>query len=277
MAEELDAPDSLPVLNIAFYKFVELDEIEALRDEIEARAEDLGLRGTILLSDEGINGMLAGTDRAVEPFAEWLTEFESFEDLEFKRSKSDAIPFGRLVVKIKPEIVTMRVDGVDAVDKTARHLPPEQFREWLRQNEDMVVIDTRNDYEYRLGTFRGAINPDTRAFKEFPDYVRDKREELTSKKVVMFCTGGIRCEKATSWMLDEGFEDVYQLEGGILNYFERVEDADEDWDGECFVFDGRVAVDTELAETDTLLCPDCGSPGPVTARSRLRESASEVG
>jgi UPF0176 protein len=254
-----DAPEK-PIINLAFYRFVELDELDALRDDIYAAALELGLRGTVLLAEEGINGMLAGPPEVADGFADWLTQKAPFADLGFKRSRSNDVPFGKLVVKIKPEIVTMRVDGVDAVSKTAPHLPPEQFREWLRENEDMVVIDTRNDYEYELGTFRGAINPDTDAFKEFPDFVRQQRDELAEKKVVMFCTGGIRCEKATSWMLDEGFDEVYQLEGGILNYFEKVEDADQDWDGECFVFDGRVAVNTRMEETQTELCPECGAP-----------------
>jgi UPF0176 protein len=249
-----------PIVNMAFYRFVELDGLDALREEIQESALAHGLRGTVLLAEEGINGMLAGLPRAVDQFAEWLSAKPPFEGIEFKRSRSKDVPFGKLVVKIKPEIVTMRVDGVDAVSRTAPHLPPEQFREWLRANEDMVVIDTRNDYEYQLGTFRGAVNPDTEAFNEFPDYVRRRRDELEDKKVVMFCTGGIRCEKATSWMLEEGFDKVYQLEGGILNYFEQVPDADRDWEGECFVFDGRVAVNTRLAETDAQLCPDCGSP-----------------
>lgn len=248
------------VLNLAFYRFVELGDLDELRDDIEQVARDCELRGTILLAEEGINGMLAGPSEACERFVAWLTQKPAFEGLEFKRSRSREVPFGKLVVKIKPEIVTMRVDGVDAVGKTAPHLPPERFRDWLRAHEDMVVIDTRNDYEYALGTFRGAVNPDTDAFKEFPDYVRQKKDELADKKVVMFCTGGIRCEKATSWMLDEGLDEVYQLEGGILNYFEQVDDADQDWDGECFVFDGRVAVDTRLEETPTELCSECGAP-----------------
>ena len=260
------------ILNLAFYRFVELDGLEALRDEIHKSALTHGLRGTVLLADEGINGMLAGSPDAAEQFAAWLAQKPPFEDLEFKRSRSSQMPFGKLVVKIKPEIVTMRVDGVDAVSKTAPHLPPERFREWLRGDEDMVVIDTRNDYEYQLGTFRGAMNPDTEAFNEFPDYVRNRRDELADKKVVMFCTGGIRCEKATSWMLDEGFDEVYQLEGGILNYFEEVPDAERDWQGECFVFDGRVAVDTRLEATDTELCSECGSPA-CDCESRAADGA----
>lgn len=249
-----------PTTNLAFYKFVPLDDPQTLRDRLEELCDGLELRGTILLADEGINGMLAGAPQACARFEEAVGEFDELGELWFKRSESREVPFGKLVVKVKPEIVTMRVDGVDACSTTGEHLPPETFRDWLRGGQDMVVIDTRNDYEYRLGTFKGAINPDTGAFHEFPDFVGAHKDELRERKVVMFCTGGIRCEKATSWMLDEGFGEVYQLEGGVLNYFERIADADQDWDGELFVFDGRVAVDTELAETDAALCAECGAP-----------------
>lgn len=254
-----------PIINLAFYRFVPIDAPEPLRDRLYDVAADHELKGTVLLANEGINGMLAGTEAGAEGFMAWLGA--RFHGIEAKRSRSTEVPFGRLVVKLKPEIVTMRVAGVDVADATAPHLPPERLRDWLRAGEDMVLIDTRNDYECQLGTFEGAINPRTEAFHEFPDYVRARRDALKGRKVVMFCTGGIRCEKATSWMLSEGFEDVYQLEGGILNYFERIEDAERDWRGECFVFDGRVAVDTDLEETDTLLCVECGSPACDCAAS----------
>lgn len=231
-----------------------------MRAALENLCERLDLKGTIILAREGINGMLAGTRQACDAFVEEARQLDGLGELGFKRSTSREVPFGRLDVKLKAEIVTMRTDGVDACARTAEHLPPETFRDWLRGGEEMVVIDTRNDYEYELGTFRGAINPDTRAFHEFPDYVDANADELAGRKVVMFCTGGIRCEKATSWMLDRGFDQIYQLDGGVLNYFERIEDADEDWDGELFVFDHRVAVDTRLQETASQLCSNCGAP-----------------
>jgi UPF0176 protein len=252
--------DQEPTTNLAFYKFTPIADPAALRDELRELCESLGIKGTILLAHEGINAMLAGSPEACEQFEGAITAVDDIGELWFKRSESREVPFGKLVVKVKPEIVTMRVDGVDACATTGKQLPPETFRDWLRGGEEMVVIDTRNDYEYDLGTFRGAINPNTAAFHEFPEYVEQRRDELQDTKVVMFCTGGIRCEKATSWMLDEGLGDVYQLEGGVLNYFERIDDADKDWQGELFVFDGRVAVDTRLAETDTVLCDECGAP-----------------
>jgi UPF0176 protein len=246
--------------NLAFYKFTPLSDPDELRNQLDELCQSLELKGTILLAHEGINGMLAGAPTACDQFEQAARALEGLGELWFKRSESDEQPFGKLVVKVKPEIVTMRVDGVDACSTTAEHLPAETFRDWLRSGEEMVVIDTRNDYEYQLGSFKGAINPNTGAFHEFPDYVKNHRDELASKKVVMFCTGGIRCEKATSWMLEEGFDKLYQLDGGVLNYFEKVKDADKDWDGELFVFDQRVAVDTRLEETETVLCEECGAP-----------------
>jgi UPF0176 protein len=246
--------------NLAFYKFVDLPDPDALRDELDELCRSLELKGTVIVAHEGVNGMLAGSGEACEAFAREVRELDGLGDLEFKHSRSIEVPFGRLDVKVKAEIVTMRVGQVDVCARTGRHLPPETFRDWLRSGEPMVVIDTRNDYEYRLGTFRGAINPKTQAFHEFPDFVDERADEVGARKVVMFCTGGIRCEKATSWMLERDFDQLYQLDGGVLNYFERIDDAERDWDGELFVFDGRVAVDTRLEETDTTLCDSCGAP-----------------
>lgn len=251
---------SSPIHNLAFYKFVPIDDPDTFAEQVRTRAETDGLRGTVLIADEGLNAMLAGPAPGATAFTRWLKSDGRFSELPVKVSTSDRIPFGKLVVKVKPEIVTMRTGGVDATRKTAPHLPPEQLRDWLRGGERIRLIDTRNDYEYRLGTFRGAIDPKTSAFHEFPEWVEQNRDELADEKVVMFCTGGIRCEKATSWMLDQGFDEVYQLEGGVLNYFEQVEDADRDWEGELFVFDDRVAVDTRGRETDATLCAECGAP-----------------
>lgn len=240
--------------NLAFYAFVELAPLEELRERLLELGEAYGVRGTVILGGEGINGMLAAPSERVDAFVEELRAVRpALEGVHIKRSVSEEMPFGRLSVKIKSEIVTMRVDGVEPGSRTGEHLEPERLRDWLRGDEEMVLVDVRNHFECELGTFRGAIDPMTTAFHEFPDVVRARREEWEDKKIVMFCTGGIRCEKATSWMLDEGFEQVYQLEGGVLNYFEKIEDAQRDWSGELFVFDGRVALDTNLAETGTTL------------------------
>lgn len=248
------------VTNLAFYKFVCLDEPDVVVDWLTSTCDELELLGKIVVGPEGINGMVAGSQDACDQFVAEVHADPRFADVHFKSSLSDEPPFGKLVVRNKPEIVTMREPGVDAVSKTAPHLPPEKFRDWLRGGEKMTVIDVRNDYEVGIGTFRGAIDPDTEYFNQFPQWVRDHADELREQKVVMFCTGGIRCEKATAWMLDELDTEIYQLEGGVLNYFEKIADADKDWDGELFVFDERVAVDTKLRETATELCSRCGDP-----------------
>lgn len=237
----------MTTLNAAFYLFADLAPLDALRDQLRARCEELGLLGTILLAPEGINGMLAGPEDAVRAAIQDIqTSRPALAPLLPKYSISDGPSFRYLDVKIKPEIVTMRVPGVDAT-RTAPRLLPETLRDWLRSGEDVVLIDVRNDFEHQIGTFKGALNPATTAFHQFPDFVRDNLEQLRDKRVVTFCTGGIRCEKATSWMLDQGFTDLYQLDGGILHYFARVADADRDWQGRLFVFDQRQTVDTKIA------------------------------
>ncbi len=242
--------DSTPVLNVAFYMFTDMSPLNGLPEAVKSLDNYEHIKGSIILSYEGINGMLAGMPEHLEPFMEQLIALRpALGDMPIKKSYSSDIPFKKLLIKTKPEIVTMRVDGVNAIGKTGPHLPPEKLRDWIREDKDMVFIDVRNDFECQIGTFKGAINPKTTAFHEFPDYVREHREEWAGKDVVMCCTGGIRCEKATSWMLDEGFDNIYQLEGGILNYFEKITDAEKDWDGDLFVFDERIAVKTNLEES----------------------------
>lgn len=235
----------MKVTNLAFYQFVQLDDPDALAAALGAECARLGLRGTVTVGPEGINAMLAGPGDAADAFVQWLRDDERFESTPLKLSASDHIPFRRLKVKVKPEIVSMRVDGVRTWERTAPHLAPEALRDLLRGGrDDLALIDTRNDFEVDLGTFRGALNPHTTSFSEFPSWVEEHRDELAGKQVVMFCTGGIRCEKATSWMLDAGFEDVLQLDGGVLNYFAQVDDAERDWEGRLFVFDERETLDT---------------------------------
>ena len=239
--------------NLAFYAFIPIDAPASAVDEVEQLAQARNLLGTVLIAHEGLNAMLCGAPADCDGFEHDLKEWRSeFKDVQFKRSYSDRLVFERLKVKAKPEIVTLRAGEV-SWDNTAPHLPPETFRDWIRAGEDMVLIDTRNDFEFKLGTFKGSQNPETTAFHEFPEFVANNRATWRDKKIVMFCTGGIRCEKATSWMNQEGIGNVYQLEGGVLNYFERIDDAEKDWEGELFVFDDRVAIDTELNETSTTI------------------------
>lgn len=239
----------------AFYKFVALADpdatTEALREVCETIDQNTPLRGSILVAGEGINGMLAGSEVALAAFRTALADprfGRAFAGMVFKRSACKKQPFGRLKVKRKREIVPLGIDGVDATARTGINVSPAQWRELLQQ-DDVLVIDNRNDFEYRLGHFKGALNPKVNNFRDFPDYVRANRDAWQGKKVAMYCTGGIRCEKTSSWLRDEGLE-VYQLEGGILNYLQQMPDAERDWQGACFVFDDRVALDCHLQETD---------------------------
>lgn len=250
---------SASVSNLAFYQFFSIDDPDAWCAMLKQQALQYGVRGTMLVASEGVNAMVAAPNKDASDFIVWLRSLPEFEHTQIKISYSDTVPFQRLKVKKKKEIVTMRVDGVDAVCKTGKQLPPEQLRDWIRGEEPFLLIDCRNDYEYRLGTFVGAVDPATAQFNEFPKWVRDHKDELQRNRVVMFCTGGIRCEKATAWMLDLDL-DIYQLQGGVLNYFLTIDDAEKDWHGDLFVFDERVALNTKSQPTDAILCPSCGLP-----------------
>lgn len=234
------------MLHFAFYKFVDVPEPEALAGELRAVCEAHSLRGTILVAREGVNGMIAGDE--AEALAAWFGAHALLSDMRLRRTLSREMPFEALKVKVKPEIVTMRQGPISVPAQTAAHLPPEQLRDWLRAGEDMILVDVRNDFEHHIGTFRGAINPETVSFHEFPAVVEENLEAWRGHRVVTFCTGGIRCEKATAWMADQGFDELYQLDGGVLGYFEAIEDASQDWVGELFVFDGRETLTTELRE-----------------------------
>ena len=232
--------------NLAFYRFVPIADPQREAQRFEAACRRSGLRGTVLVAPEGVNAMVAGPADGADLFLDWLRADVRFADVSIKVSRSHEIPFRKLGVKVKPEIVTMRMADVDVCRATAARVAPEVLRDWLRRGEDVVLIDTRNDFEFAHGSFRGAINPGTASFGEFPGWVDAQDEALRHRKVVMFCTGGIRCEKATSWMLGRGFADLHQLDGGILAYFERIEDAERDWRGDLFVFDERELLDTRL-------------------------------
>ncbi len=242
-----------PLIHTAFYKFVRLDDADA----VTARLRELtqSLLGSILVAEEGINAVLAGDPAAVADFEQALRQDAlfagRFADVHFKHSACDTPPFARMKVHRKSEIVFLGVDDVDAVAKKGIDVPPAAWRELIAQ-DDVVVIDNRNSFEYRLGKFHNAIDPGVDNFRDFPKFIEDnvplwKKE---GKRVAMYCTGGIRCEKTSAWMHDMGVP-VYQLEGGILNYFEKMPDAARDWEGECFVFDNRIALNTRLQETPT--------------------------
>ena len=246
------------IVNISAYKFVELDNLEKLKEYFLMICKRIGLLGTILLSEEGINVMAAGTQLQIDAFEAGLKQNKKFSDMEFKFSYSQKSPFKRMRVRIKSEIITMGVKSVDRVVKTGRHIKPAEFKQWLDEGKDITVLDTRNDYEVEFGTFKNAIDLNIANFQEFPAVVDRLDESLKGKPLVMFCTGGVRCEKASILMEEKGFKEVYQIEGGILKYFERCGGAH--WSGDCFVFDERVALDFDLKPTGAAQCYVCGEP-----------------
>ena len=231
------------IANIAAYKFVALEDREKLRETLRSRCVAVGLKGTVLLAPEGINLFLAGEKLAMNDFLALLQSDSRFADIEPKWSWSDFVPFQRLRVKLKHEIVTFRTPGIDPVLAPAPVLTPTELKRWYDEGREFVIIDTRNDWEFQQGTFNNAINPKLNNFCEFPKST-EKLEELKQKTVVAFCTGGIRCEKAAPLLQQQGFKDVYQLQGGILNYLEDCGDAH--WQGNCVVFDERGALDPQL-------------------------------
>lgn len=243
------------IVNIAGYRFVTLERLAELKAEILAFCKAQQIKGTILLSHEGINVMLAGTEPAMQAFMHFLQAYPQFAGMEFKYSYCDEQPFQRTYVKLKKEIITMGQPEVEPAKHPAPNVLPAQFKQWLDEGREVVVIDTRNQYEYDVGTFKNALNLELEHFREFPEAIKQLDEEMKEKPVVVFCTGGIRCEKAAPYMLQQGFKEVYQLEGGILKYFEECGGAH--YDGDCFVFDERVAVDSQLHPTGAILCKQC--------------------
>ncbi|MBF8177991.1 oxygen-dependent tRNA uridine(34) hydroxylase TrhO [Herminiimonas contaminans] len=241
--------------HIAFYKFARLADADAVVTVCRELTRDL--LGSILIADEGINGVLAGTAAALDSFEHALKTDprldDAFSNIVFKRSACKTVPFARMKVHRKSEIVFLGVDNVDAIGRTGIDVSPQEWRELIAQ-DDVVVIDNRNSFEYKLGKFKNAVDPGVDNFRDFPKYIEEHVPEwqASGKRVAMYCTGGIRCEKTSAWMLDMGVP-VYQLEGGILNYFLEMPDAEKDWEGECFVFDNRIALDTKMQETDTTL------------------------
>ncbi|MCH8543013.1 MAG: rhodanese-related sulfurtransferase [Alcanivorax sp.] len=243
----------------ALYKFVRLDNYQALQQPLLDTMLRLEVRGTLLLAAEGINGTVSGTRAAVDALLDWLAQDPNLGAIEHKESYVDAHPFLRTKVKLKREIVTMGVEGIDPRHVVGTYVAPEDWNA-LISDPEVLLIDTRNDYEVAVGTFRGAVNPETTSFREFPDYVREHLDPAQHRKVAMFCTGGIRCEKSTAYLKEQGFEEVYHLKGGILKYLEEVPADTSLWEGECFVFDERVTVDHSLQPGQYDQCHACRRP-----------------
>ncbi len=246
------------IVNIASYKFVTLDDLPGRRSTLKELCGRLGLKGTILLSPEGINMFLAGTRESIDEYLRVLREHSEFAELEVKESFSDYQPFTRMLVRLKKEIIAFGVESVDPRRKSAPRIEAKELKRWLDEGRPVTLLDTRNDYEIQVGTFRNAIPARVDDFRHFPEAIAKLPEELKEQPIVTFCTGGIRCEKAAPFMEQAGFKNVYQLEGGILKYFEEC--GGDHYDGECFVFDQRVALDPQLKETDTAQCYACQTP-----------------
>ena len=247
------------ILIVALYKFVELKDLSAIRKRLLEKCKSLEIKGTFILASEGINGTVAGKKENIESIIDYLKSDKNFTDIECKYSYDNKIPFYRMKVKIKDELIPIGQDGVDPRKMVGTYVNPSSWNE-LVEDPETLLIDVRNEYEVEVGTFRGAINPKTENFREFPDFVRKNLDPKIHKKVAMFCTGGIRCEKASAFMLREGFSDVYHLKGGILKYLEEVPNAQSTWEGECFVFDNRTSVDHDLENGVYDLCHNCRYP-----------------
>ncbi|MDP7312661.1 MAG: sulfurtransferase [Candidatus Thalassarchaeaceae archaeon] len=245
-------------VNIAGYRFISIPDRVDMRWPLRDFCVDLGLKGTILLSGEGINFFLAGVQESIDQFIAHLEEDERFRGIPLKISYSDYQPFNRMLVRLKKEIISMGHDDVKPATFTGPSISPKEFKSWLDEGKEVIVLDTRNDYEMRLGKFENAVDLEIETFRQFPSAIKQLPEEMKGTPVVMYCTGGVRCEKASVVMLEEGFESVYQLEGGILGYFEEC--GGEHWEGECFVFDRRVGLGPDLEETASIVCFECREP-----------------
>lgn len=253
----------------ALYQFTRLADYERLREPLQMMCEHLELGGTILLAREGINGTVAGSEASITEILRFLRADPRLADLDHKLSHASEKPFYRMKVRLKKEIVTLGVDGVDPTRRVGTYVDPADWNA-LISDPDVILIDTRNDYEVEIGTFKGALNPDTQSFREFPDWVAKNKDTLNKPKVAMFCTGGIRCEKASAFMLENGYNEVYHLKGGILKYLETQPEEQSLWDGACFVFDQRVAVEHGLRESDYDQCYACRYP--ITETDKAHEA-----
>ena len=265
-AEAGEGGNPHPFVVAALYQFVALPDFDTLREPLLAVAQAHGLRGTVLLAAEGINGTVAGDRAGIDAVLAHLRADPRLAGLQHKESTAARQPFHRLKVRLKQEIVTMGVPDIDPGASAGTYVEPEDWNE-LISDPEVLLVDTRNDYEVAIGSFRGAVNPGTRSFREFPAYADTALAGHRQKKIAMFCTGGIRCEKSTAYLREQGFEQVYHLRGGILKYLETVDAQDSLWEGECFVFDERVALGHGLAEGTHSLCHGCRRPVSATDRA----------
>ena len=244
-------------VNIAGYRFVDIPDRDSLRNPIREKCIGLGLKGTVLLSHNGINFFLAGNEGEIDEFVSFLEEDERFQGIPLQISHSDYQPFRRMLVRLKKEIISLGMDEIKPAETPGNFIEPNEFKRWLDEEREVIILDTRNDYELRVGTFQNAIDLDIKSFREFPEAIK-KLEQDKSTPVVMFCTGGIRCEKASIVMENQGWKNVQQIKGGVLGYFKETGGAH--WNGDCFVFDQRVSLDKNLREASHEMCFKCREP-----------------
>ena len=249
------------ILVAALYKFVEIDDLLSLQSNLYEICEKNNIMGTILIANEGINGTISGKNNEINQTISLLKSDKRFANIEIKYSSTDKQPFHRMKVRLKKEIVTIGLPEINPNKKVGTYVKPDDWND-LISDPNVVVIDTRNKYETKIGSFQNALDPETSSFREFPDWVKKFKssKENANKKIAMFCTGGIRCEKASSLMKEEGFEDVYHLQGGILKYLETIDKENSLWNGECFVFDQRVCLTDELEVGSYKMCFACRMP-----------------
>jgi len=246
------------IANITGYKFTPITDTKLLQEKIINLSEENNLKGTVLISDKGINFSVAGLIENTSNFLKVIKKDEQFSDIDIKTTFNEYQPFRKMLVRIKKEIISMGVDEINPYEFTGEKIKPFELNKKLDAGEDVILLDTRNEYEVRLGTFENAIDLNLDSFRDFPTKINGLREQIGDKEIVMFCTGGVRCEKASALMLKSGFKNVKQIDGGVINYFKETGGAH--WKGDCFVFDDRVALDKELNETDYVLCFRCREP-----------------
>ena len=250
--------NNLEILNVAGYKFEPLENLDFLIPQFQNKCDELDLKGSVYLSPNGINFSIAGTEENVNTYIKFMEQNSKFKDIPLKKTNSATQPFRRMKVRLKKEIISLGREDINPKEITAEYISPRELFEIYENKEDVIVLDTRNEYETRVGTFENAIDLQLDTFRDFPSAVETLPDEYKDKQIVMYCTGGIRCEKASAVMMKAGFSNVRQLEGGVLNYFKKTGGAY--WSGDCFVFDERVALDKELNETEYIYCYICREP-----------------
>ena len=250
--------NNLEFLNVAGYKFEPLENLDSLIPEFQNKCDELGLKGSVYLSPNGINFSIAGTEEKIDTYIQFMEEDSRFRDIPLKKTFSETQPFRRMKVRLKKEIISLGRDDINPRELTGDYISPRELFEMYETKEDVIVLDTRNEYETRVGLFENAVDLQLDTFRDFPSAIETLPEEYKDKQIVMYCTGGIRCEKASAVMMKAGFSDVKQLEGGVLDYFKETGGAY--WNGDCFVFDERVALDKELKETEYIYCYICREP-----------------